>query len=192
MGLECPATLFKSGHGDHKDEREARRTSVNVLYTLISGHERLNVYNSIGERLSLEINMKIQKLVTDDKLVLDFLKDHNVPGAKMYQCSKLSVFSTEYKIDQFIVLPGSKNISPKFGRIKHLLCCQKYGYLVYQDTNSTYCENTDLFFITEGKEQRILPTYQLSIGNFRPLEGYLVGEQNLLSLSLRNYVLEHI
>ena len=72
------------------------------------------------------------------------------------------------------------------------MCCEKYGYLAYQQTSSTYCDRTDLFFITEEKQQCILPAHQLSIGNFRPLEGYRVGETQQMSVSLRNYVLEHL
>ena len=68
----------------------------------------------------MDIDKKIQKLITEDKLVQDFLRSHKVPGEKLYQCSKLSVFNTEYKVGQFIILPGSKNISPKFGEIKKL------------------------------------------------------------------------
>ena len=38
--------LFESKHSPYKQIRIAKRTSVNVLYTLISNQERLNVYNS--------------------------------------------------------------------------------------------------------------------------------------------------
>ena len=133
--------------------------------------------------MGMEIQTKTQKPATDNELIQDFLASHKVPGHKLYVCSNLSVFNTEYKVGQFIVLPGSNNISPSFGVIKQLMCCEKYGYLAYQQTSSTYCDRTDLFFITEEKQQCILPAHQLSIGNFRPLEGYRVGEAQQMSVS---------
>ena len=107
------------------------------------------------------VSKKISQVCNDDEVVSDYLKTKEVPGGVLFQCSHLSLYSTSYKVGQFIILPGSTNISPLFGRIKKLLCCKKFGYLLYQCTNTEYCKKTDLFFPIENDHQEVIPAQQL-------------------------------
>ena len=76
---------------------------------------------------SSEIETKI-KDVCNDKIATDYLKRHKNIKA-FYECSKLSIFNTEYKQGQYVLLPESTNEKPLFGKIFKLLCCEqgKYG-----------------------------------------------------------------
>ena len=109
------------------------------------------------------IDKTIVKVCTD-AVVKNYLKSCHVHGGVLYTCKKLSIFNTEYKINQFILLPESTNSSPSFGKIKSLLCDEKYGYLVYEKTTSYYCKKTDLFFINinEDAKEEIILAHQLS------------------------------
>ena len=40
--------LFESKHRPNKDIRRLKRSSVNVIYTMITHDEKLSVYNSTG------------------------------------------------------------------------------------------------------------------------------------------------
>ena len=106
----------------------------------------------------------------------------------IYECSKISLYGTQYKCGQYIILPESNNSIFHFGKIIKLLACEKYCYLLYQETSNQYCQKTDLHFITEKKMYGIIPAHQL--GDFHPIEGYAVGERKKTSLSLQNFVLE--
>lgn len=92
----------------------------------------------------------------------------------MYECSKLSVFGTEYKRDQYIILPQSTNVSLVFGKIAKLLCCEEYAYFLYQKSIPRYCQKTDLHFIVEHQQDlnfELIASHHLP--DFRPLESYL-------------------
>ena len=79
------------------------------------------------------------------------------------------MFGTEYKFNQFVLLPDSTNAKPSFGKIKQLLCSQENGYLRYKKTSSVYMESRDLFMICEIDEEDIILVQQLS--DYYPLEG---------------------
>ena len=161
---------------------------VNVLHTLISNDERLSVYNATTEMIPSALEKNISKRCTDE-LVKDFVK--TLPSPKiLHECSKLSVHNTEYKNGQFVILPESSNTLPVFGKILKLLSCEKFGYLYIQNTSNKYCPKTDLFYLTETQQFRIVPCMQLPC--YHTLEAYPVGESKKLSLSLRNYILEHV
>ena len=95
----------------------------------------------------------VEKTIKDlctDKIALDYLKTQKDIKA-LYECSKMSVFQTEYKRDQYVVLPNSTNSKPLFGKIFKLLCCDqgKHSFLYYQKVNSMYCSKTDLFIVSD-------------------------------------------
>ena len=46
--------------------------------------------------------------VCDEAIVNDYLKKFKVAGGVMYECRNLTVFGTEYKLDQYCLLQGSK------------------------------------------------------------------------------------
>lgn len=100
------------------------------------------------------------------------------------------MYGTDYKPGAFVILPESTNISPKFGKIFKILCCEKFGYIYYQKTKSTYSPATDLFMITDTEDYAIVPCQQLP--SYHTIEGYLVGEKNEMSLSLISYISEHL
>ena len=78
------------------------------------------------------------------------------------------VLGTSYKKDQFVV----KNDSLKLGRIEKALCCQQYGYVLYEKMLSNYCEKTDLYFVQKSDQYDIIPIHQLA--DPKPLQGYTV------------------
>lgn len=164
----------------------ATRTSVNLLWTLISQDERLSVYNASSELVSSAMENTITKVYSDE-VVKNYVKTLKLPKV-LYECSKLSIYGTDYRPDQFILLPESTNVKPVFGRISKLLSCQKFGYLYYEKTVSTYSPGADIFMIRGTEEFYIVPCQQLP--TYRTIEGYCVGERNQISLSLRNYIAE--
>ena len=154
----------------------------------MSQDERLSVYNSSGQMFKSTIEKNITKLCTD-KFVTKYAKKIKIQEI-FYECSKLSVFGTEYKHGQYIILPDSTNASPLFGKIYKLLTCGKKCYLYYQLTSAIYCSKTDLFMITEEQKFDILPSFQLP--DYHIIEPYAVGEGKKTSLSMRNNILENI
>lgn len=110
---------------------------------------------------SSEIETKI-KDVCNDKIATDYLKRHKNIKA-FYECSKLSIFNTEYKQGQYVLLPESTNEKPLFGKIFKLLCCEqgKYGYLYIEKTTSSYNSNTDLYIVNESGQFDIIAAIQL-------------------------------
>ena len=107
----------------------------------------------------------------------------------LYECSKLSVHGTEYQHGQFVVLPESSNTLPVFGKILKLLSCEQFGYFVIQNTSNKYCSKTDLYFVIENQQFTVVPCLQLP--SYLPIEAYPHGAAKNMSLSLRNYILEH-
>ena len=174
-------------HSPYKQIRKAKRSSINVPYTLSTNNERLFVYNSSNGLLTEPLVKKILKKCVDDN-VQEYRENNRNDGGFLYECASLSFYNTEYKPGQFVILPNSSNISPKFGEIKKLLCSSKYGYLVYKKTTNVYCSSTDLFMVNVTSHEAIIPVHHL--GEFHPLEGYEVGQSKKISISLRNHILE--
>ena len=131
-------------------------------------HERLSVYNSTNEMLPPSIEKKIQKICTD-QITQHYLKSKTVAGNVLFQCAKLSAFGTEYKVNQYVLLPDSSNSCPSFGKITKLLCSKKSAYLMCQKTSNTFCPLTDLFMITEKNEHDIIQVDHLA--DYHPLQG---------------------
>ena len=107
---------FESIHSIFKPIRKAKRTSINPLYTMMSHYERLNVYNSTSQMKPDEIEKTI-KSECHDKLSSDYIKKNEVQGGKLYECTKMSVYNTAYRVDQFVILPGSKNTNILLAKI---------------------------------------------------------------------------
>ena len=135
----------------------------------MSHDERMSVYNCSTQMFPRQVEKTIKDICTD-KIALDFLKTQKDIKA-LYECSKLSVFHTEYKQGQYVLLPGSTNTRPLFGKIVKLLCCDqgKYSYLYYQKTSHCYCTDTDLFMISSCEQFEIIATDHLP--DFHTLEG---------------------
>ena len=180
---------FESWHQHFKKIRGAKRTSVNVLKTLIINCELASVYNSTGETMQSEIEMTVQKKCTDE-LVLKFLETVDVPGGVLYECKKLTVFGTSYKKDQFLILPEATNDAVCLGRIEKLLSCTECGYVVYEKTLCEYQPEIDLYMVTGLGYYSVVPLYQLP--DPIPLQGYAVGVKKTVSVSLRRHILQHV
>lgn len=135
---------------------------------MISNDERTSVYNFSTSLLPSMIEKSIKDNFTD-KIAMDFIERQNSLRA-FYECSTLSVYSTEYKRGQYVLLPYSTNTNPLFGKVVKLLCCDKgkYGYLYYQKTKSSYSKDIDVFMVVDKDEFDIIATMQLAY--FHPLE----------------------
>ena len=178
--------LFESIHSPYKNIRHAKRSSVNILYTLTSQHEYSSVYHSTGDMIPTPIEKTIVR-VSEDNRVQKYMKNNKIVGGAIYECSKMSIFGTVYKAGQFVILP-STNDCLAFGKIIKLLSCEFNAYFLYKKTIAVYCSNTDLYMIHEHEDYDIIPSHHLA--DFRPLQGYLVGEEKKTSISLRNYILD--
>lgn len=89
-----------------------------------------------------------------------------------------------------VILPESTNTSPIFGKIFKILCCQKEGYIYYQEMKSSYCPKSDLYFVSDTENFDMLPC--LHLPSYHTLEGYPVGAGEKMSLSIRTFIPEHI
>ena len=158
--------FFERGHSDLKGIRMAKRTSVNPLFTMISEHEHLSVYNTTSELIPSPIDTTIIK-VSEDTHVLDYTKKVKVAGGIIYECSKVEVFGTPYNKEQFIILP-STNDSLVFGQIVKLLSSTDSVYFLYQKTHSVYCPKKDLYMVENLPAFSVIPSQHLA--DYRPLE----------------------
>ena len=154
---------------------------------MISHDERLSAYNASTDMISSPLEYSIIKRCSDG-IVENFVKTLPTPKI-LYECSKLSVHGTEYQHGQFVVLPESSNTLPVFGKILKLLSCEQFGYFVIQNTSNKYCSKTDLYFVIENQQFTVVPCLQLP--SYLPIEAYPLGAAKKMSLSLRNYILEH-
>lgn len=175
-------------HAQKKKTRQEKRTSVNPLFTIISQDERVSAYYAASEILPSDVEKTIIK-VFSDYVVEEYVKELDIPIV-MYECSKLSVHGTQYKQGQFVLLPESSNKKPVFGKIWKTLSCDKYGYIYYQKTTNAYDQKMDLYMITEMPDFGIVPCIHLP--SYHTLEAYKVGEGKEISISMRNYILEHL
>ena len=180
---------MESKHQPLKNIRTKKRTSVNTKFTMISHDEQLSAYHATGQMLPSVVEKTILK-VCSDKVVLDYQKMFKVPGNKLHLCSKLSVFSTDYYVGQYIVLPSSTNAAPKFGKIQKLLSCTKFAYFMYKKTQNVYCPKSDLYIITEDKDCDLVPQHKLPC--YYPLNAYDVGQPIQTTISMKHYILEHL
>ena len=181
---------MESGHGPYKHIRVIKRSSVNMPQTLIKQQESLSVYHSTGDILSSSIQKDIIK-VCEHHIVKHYTTRNQVLGGVIYECKKLSIFGTKYNVGHYIILPESTNEAIVFGRIVKLLACKEYAYFLYEKHIPTHCSKTDLYFVTKKQKhiQGIILSHQLP--NFRPLEGYKVGQKKQVSISIKNYMLQH-
>ena len=108
----------------------------------------------------------------------------------LYECSSIYVYGTQYKRGSYVLLPESTNNLPVFGKIWKLLACEEFCHLYYRKTKNTYCSQTDLFMVTEQNSYGIIRSDHLA--DYHILHGYKVGEEQKTSISLRNFVLEHL
>ena len=159
---------FESCHSPYKQCRTQKRTSVNVLKTLITHHEKLSMYHATSEMIPAPVEKKINKQCLAP-IAKQYVKNSKVHGGALYECKFLKVFGTQYKTNQFVLLNGSTNKLPCFGKIRTLLCCDKKGYLIYFKTSSKYCSKTDLFIINVQDQQEISAVHHLA--DYHPLEG---------------------
>ena len=180
--------LFESKHSILKPIRKLKRTSVNPLKTTIEGDERVAVYNLSNSLLKSPVQKNIKKVFTN-KVVEDYVKTLK-SKIVLYECRNCSVYGTEYKRGNYVLLPQSSNEQPVFAKITKVLCCEKFCHLYYKDTTNEYCSKSDLFMIKEKNTFGIIKTDHLA--DYHVLHGYKVGEAQLVSISLRNFFLEHL
>ena len=128
------------------------------------------------------------KGVSNDRIVKEYAKKNKVAG-DVFRCSRLTVFGTDYKSGEYVLLPDSTNNSPVFGKIANLFCSADQGYLKYQKTSNTYCMKLDIFYIKEEPGFDLIPVRQLA--DYHPLIAYTVTGDRI-SISLRRFILEHI
>ena len=146
------------------------------------------IYEQLFSEMITEIDKTIRK-IADDDITKEFMKRNKTAG-NLFECSRLSVWGTQYKIGQYVLLRNSKMEEPIFGKIVKLLCSQDQAYLMCQKTTNSYSPGTDLFFVNDENAFDVIPSCQLAA--YHPLESYEVGEAHLPSLSLRHYVLQHL
>ena len=86
----------------------------------MSNNERVSVYNSTSDMVVTPIERTITK-ISKSPIVADYIGKHNVSGGIIYTCSKISVFGTNYREGQVVILPNSDNKLMEFGEIVELL-----------------------------------------------------------------------
>ena len=59
-------TFLISKHSPYKEIRQTKRTSVNVLYTLITNDERASLYNASGQIIPNVVEKTIVRICIDD------------------------------------------------------------------------------------------------------------------------------
>ena len=135
---------------------------------MISNDERQTVWNMSNGMLISAIEKTILRECTD-QIAIDYARDLTTTTV-FFECSKLSVYNTQYRKGQYVLLPSSTNEKPDFGKIEKLLICDQgqYAYLYCQNTVSCYCPDTDLYMVTDSEQFVIIPTYQLP--DYYPLE----------------------
>ena len=158
---------------------------------MITHSENRSVYNLSGQIVPFSIE-KCVKNICDDQIVKDYIKNNEVAGEVIFECKKLTIFGTMYKKGHYIILPESTNEHYVFGLIVKLLSCEDYAYFLYKKCVPTYCPKTDLFFINEQQQklQKIDIILSHQLPDYRPLESYKVGQQQQVSLSMRNNILQ--
>ena len=182
--------LFESKHAPLKGIRKSKRTSKNLLFTLISHDERRSVYESTTDMVSCTTEKTI-KAICQDEIAKNYLRNSSVPENVLYECSKISVYNTEYRKGQFIVLPSSTNEHLVFGKIRKLLVCKKdNAYFVYEKTTNSYDPISDLYIIHKQTELELIPQHQLAC--YYPLNAYGVGQPTKNTISMKTYVLEQL
>ena len=130
--------------------------------------EKLSVYHATTEMMPTSVEKKIRKQCLAP-IATAYEKKFKVHGGVLYECTFLKVFGTQYFKDQYVLLDGSTNKLPCFGKIKTLLCCEKKGYLIYFKTSSKYCCKSDLFIINVQDQQEITAVHHLA--DYHPLQG---------------------
>ena len=160
--------VFEQQHSPYKQCRVRKRTSVNILKTLLTHHEKLSVYHATTELIPTPVEKKIRKPCLSP-VAKEYMKQSKIHGSTLYECSFLKVYGTQYQKNQFVILNGSTNKLPSFGQIQTLLCCEKKGYVLYNRTSSEYCDKTDLFFVTVQDQQEITAISYLA--DYHPLQG---------------------
>ena len=180
---------YESGHQTHKNVRIQKKSSINVLQTMATFDEKITVYNLTGNLIPSETEKTIIKPCSDD-IVKNYLKKATVQGDTLYECKNISVFNTEYRVGQYILLPKSSHYSPVFGKIMKLLSCESHAYFIFEKTSNRYDVDTDLFFLNGENILDIIPQYQLPC--YYPLNSYEVGQDKSSTISTRSYVLDHL
>ena len=158
---------FESHHSPLKAARQNKRCSINVLFTVIKQDERRSTYYSTGNIIPSDIEKFVTKICRDEK-VLSFIDSSMAEGEILYECSRLSMFGTAYKLNQYVILPQSKNEILLLGKITKLLCNTNYGYLLCQNMSTEYCQKSDLFFLKDTDQFEVVPLHWLS--DPRPLQ----------------------
>ena len=156
---------------------------------MASFDEKITVYNLTGNLIPSATEKTIIKPCSDD-IVQDYLKKETVQGDTLYECKNVSVFNTEYRVGQYILLPNSSHHSPVFGKIKKLLSCESHAYFIFEKTSNRYDVDTDLFFLNGENILDIIPQYQLP--SYYPLNSYELGQDKSITISTRSYVLDHL
>ena len=91
----CIIFSYLNQHKPIKEEKEAARTTVNLLKTLITHDERVSVYNFSDKMFPNVLEKKI-KGICRNKLAIEYVKTHESIDM-LYECSKISIYNTEYK-----------------------------------------------------------------------------------------------
>lgn len=70
-----------------------------MLFTIANNDERLSTYNSISGIVPKTMESNIKNICTDS-VVKEYQKKLKCPKV-IYECTKLTVYGTEYKPEQF-------------------------------------------------------------------------------------------
>ena len=151
--------------------------------------ERLSAYQATSEMVPNAIERTIKNVCTN-QIVTDYMKSLKTRDKVLYECSNVKIYGTSYRKGQYVLLPGSTNSLPKFGKIAKLLSSEECGYFMYRKTSNTYDPNFDVYIIEEQQEFEVIAAHHLAC--FHPLESYEIGFEKKISISLRSQILEHI
>ena len=105
----------------------------------------------------------------NDEIAVDYARKLATTN-ELFECSKLSVYNTNYRKGQYVLLPSSTNDKPEFGKIQKLLVSDqgKDAYLYYQKCSNHYCHDTDLFIVNDCEQFGIISTIKLP--DYHPIE----------------------
>lgn len=151
--------------------------------------ERVSAYQATSEMIPTAIERTIKK-VCNNQIITDYMKSLKTRDKVLYECSNVKIYGTSYRKGQFVLLPGSTNSLPKFGKITKLLSSEECGYFMYRKTRNSYDHNFDVYIIEEQQEFEVIAAHHLAC--FHPLESYEIGFEKKISISLRSQILEHI
>ena len=187
MPLLC-TDLFESKHAPFKTIKRQSKNSRNLLLTLSQKSEFQATYLYEGSFFQSKFEKHVSGILKDADVLTLCQKQKNLQRHAVFLCSSLEYHGTPYRLGSFVILPKMANDLPStftFGKIEMLLFGNESAFLYVERYNAFYDESFDLYMLQTENVHEVVSVEQLE--DFYPLEGYLVGEEKALSISLRHY-----